>query len=139
MIWKKQSVIMIIKNKELYLIGRKDPKLNDSLAGEWSLIGGSMKEEDNHKFLKTAKRELFEETGINNLFVRRILAETKKSKPIDDRRRVIWLLCDVDTFDTKAGDDIVELTWVLKHDALRKCNKAYFKWPKTVQDYFLKR
>lgn len=77
--------------------------------GRWAFPGGFIKE--NESALEGAKRELREETGLENAYIKQFHAFSDPHR--DPRERVITLayLALVQIQDVKAGDDAAKAQW----------------------------
>ena len=79
--------------------------------GQWAIPGGFV--DINESMEEAAERELFEETGVNNIYLEQLYTWGDVDR--DPRTRVIstsyMALVDKDTLEIKAGDDASDAKW----------------------------
>ena len=95
------------KELKVLMIKRGDhPFIN-----KWAIPGGFVNIKESME--EAAKRELFEETGVENIYLEQLYTWGDVNR--DPRMRVIYTsymaLVDKDTLDIKAGDDVADAKW----------------------------
>lgn len=126
----KIAVVAIIEYDGQVLVGKKINS-NHFLSNAWHIPGGKLELNENEE--QALVREMREESGID-IKVDRFLDE--RVTP-DAQVRARWYLCSPLTHDLRAGDDLVEVKYVLKSDILKVCDqKAISLWPSRVIEYF---
>jgi 8-oxo-dGTP diphosphatase len=107
------GVISIIKKDDRILLGKR--AASSFAAGKWCIPGGFMEFEED--FLSTAAREVYEETGLT-VELEAILNVVSNFLSPELHTLVIVMLAKVTGGNAVPGDDIVELKWFSKNDAL---------------------
>lgn len=107
------GVISIIKKDEKILLGKR--AANSFAPRKWCLPGGFM--EFDEDFLSTAAREVYEETGLS-VELESILNVVSNFLSPELHTLVIVMLAKVVGGTAEPGDDIVELKWFSKNEAL---------------------
>lgn len=83
----------------------------DPFKGKWALPGGFMRENENSD--ECAKRELYEETGLESLFIEQLFTFSDIDR--DPRGRVVtiayYALVKLSNYSVKAGDDASKAKW----------------------------
>ncbi len=104
------AVVFTVKSNELYvlLIKRRNPPFK----GQYALPGGFVV--DNESLEKAALRELEEETGVKDIFIKKLTAYGDVNR--DPRGRVITVVfmavIDSEKFNLRATADAMKAEWV---------------------------
>lgn len=98
-----------LPEKELKILMVK--RADHPFIGQWAIPGGFV--DINESMEEAAERELFEETGVNNIYLEQLYTWGDVDR--DPRTRVIstsyMALVDKDTLEIKAGDDASDAKW----------------------------
>ena len=128
------AICTIMENElKVLLIKRKHPPFRDC----WAIPGGFVKVEKEEKLEETAKRELKEETNLNNIYIEQLKTYGNPSR--DPRMRVITIsyfaLLPMDKINkVNAGDDAKETKWF----SIRKLPKLAFDHKIILSDLLLR-
>jgi len=125
---------VVVKDNKILVIKRS---LKEKHApGKWSVPGGSLEIEEGHYVLEnTARREVFEETGIKikpkmELLVNNIFHHTEDKEPV----LAIVFFCQYDSGEIKVDkSEITEARWIKEEDL----NSLEFNHP-NVKNYIKK-
>jgi len=83
----------------------------DPFKGKWALPGGFLQMDESTE--ECAKRELFEETGIENVFIEQLYTYSDINR--DPRGRVVtvvyFALVKISDYKLTAGDDAIKANW----------------------------
>lgn len=126
----RTAIVAIIERENDVLIGKKIKKEGHIFDGGWHIPGGKVNAGESEE--KAVRREMLEETGLR-IKVEKLL--TVSEQP--ERSLVVkWFLCSSKTSDLKAGDDLEEVKFVSKSEALKLLHKTAIKvWPEEVKRY----
>lgn len=113
------------------MIGRKIKKEGHLLSEAWHIPGGRVEKGESSE--DTLIREFKEETNLEIVIEKKIATIFNKQT----KTRVYWYLCHPVSFELKPGDDLAEVKFVDKKDALKLCDtKAILLWPNEVMKFF---
>ena len=125
------AVIAIINYQNKILIGKKKSSSLKFLSGEWHIPGETVQQGESDK--EALIRGMKEETGLEIRVGKYIGFHITPSSKKEAR----WYECFSDTNEAVPGDDLEDLKWVSKKDALRFCgSRAIAFWSKEVIKYF---
>lgn len=125
------AVVAIINYQNKILIGKKKSNSKKFLRGEWHIPGETVKLGESDK--EALIRGMIEETGLEIRVGKYIGSHITPSSKKEAR----WYECFSDTDDAIPGDDLEDLKWVSKKDALSFCgSRAIALWSKEVREYF---
>jgi len=115
------ALMSIIDNELGVLLIKRESKPDNPFAGHWALPGGYVDGDKDLNALEAAKRELFEETGVQtDAYLEQLFTYTKKNR--DPRESIsnmplrIWsiahfALIDYTKVQTVAGSDAEDVRW----------------------------
>lgn len=125
------AVIAIINYQDKILIGKKKSNSKKFLRGEWHIPGETVQQGESDK--EALIRGMKEETGMKIRVGKYIGFHITPSSKKEAR----WYECFSDTNEAVPGDDLEDLKWVSKKDALRFCgSRAIALWSKEILTYF---
>ena len=111
-----KTVILNRKLKNILLVRRCD---NDEIdPGEWEQVGGNMKKGETPE--EAIKREVYEETGIENINVVSQLYSTYVNR--DEPYLILVYLCETEVEEIILSDEHQDYKWVDKQECLRILN-----------------
>lgn len=122
------AVILINPNGKI-LVGKKKVGIS-TMSGLWHIPGGTM--EENESPTQTIIREIFEETGIEEIAVSEYVDYHISPKGT----YISWYLGHTSETELAASDDLVDAKWVTKNEVVDICEEAAYLWPHRVREFF---
>ena len=124
------AVVAIINYQNKILIGKKKSNSKKFLRGEWHIPGETVQQGESDK--EALIRGMMEETELEIRVGKYVGSHITPSSKKEAR----WYECFSDTDDAVPGDDLEDLKWVSKKDALRFCGSRTTTWSKEILNYF---
>lgn len=127
-IQERSAVVALVEYEGRILVGRKIV-CDHWLSDQWHMPGGHVKEGETDE--GALRREMKEETNIE-IRIFELLAEYQSPKGT----KVRWYRCEPLTHELQAGDDLAEIRYMTRREALNICNPQLVAlWPKEIIDY----
>ncbi len=126
----KMAVVAIINYQGKILIGKKKSSSVKFLSGKWHIPGETIQqgESDEEALIRGMKEETGLEIRVDKYIGSSITPSSKKEAR--------WYECFSDTDDAVPKDDLEDLKWVSKKDALSFCGNRVTTWSKEILEYF---